>query len=159
MPDTWSAYRDESWKGAMPEKWGMKPRVIHLIKQLGYLPENITESNIIFLRSRRESYLNDKIYKLDKECWPFHEAVISKLKPKLIVCLGKTAGSYIRKKLNSTKQIDEFVENNKRRQRSRAYINKNSIIVVIDTHNSIADWTSVNTDPSKMKKRVIEKKN
>ena len=52
-PDNWSAYRDESWKGAPPGTWGMQPRVLHMMNALGMDPGQIPASNLIFVRSQR----------------------------------------------------------------------------------------------------------
>ena len=152
----WSAYRDESWQGAPPGTWGMQPRVLHLIKNLGYTPEEVPASNIIFLRSRRESSIRNQVLNLANECWPFHQAVIEKLTPEIIVCFGKTSGKYVCKKLGAKKQIDEFIETNNRKWRSTAYISANGTKVIVATHPSIADWAAKNTDPIPMINKVFQ---
>ncbi len=153
-PD-WSAYRDESWKGAPPGTWGMQPRVLHLLSKLDLNPGDVPSSNVIFIRSQRESNISKEAEQLSQDCWPFHQAVINQLKPKVILCFGKTAGNLLRKKLVANKLIDEFIETNKRNWRSQAFINHEGIKVIVATHPSIADWTASDTDPSPMIQRVI----
>lgn len=155
--DDWSAYRDESWKGAIPSTWGMQPRVLYLLKRLGCSAGDVPASNVFFPRSRRESNIKTEAQQLTKECWPFHEAVIDALKPRAILCFGNSAGDIVRKQIGANKQIDEFVETNNRKWRSRAFENSNGIKVVVPTHPSIADWMASDTDPINMILRVIGK--
>lgn len=154
-PDNWSAYRDESWQGAAPGLWGMQPRVLHLIRSLGYSPETTPASNIIFVRSRRESDISKVAQGLADKCWPFHQAVIEELQPKVIVCFGKRAGLYVQKRIGANEKVDEFIENNKRKWRSLAFKAIDGTYVIIATHPSIADWTTKETDPTPMINRLI----
>lgn len=154
-PDDWSAYRDESWKGAIPGSWGMQPRVLHLFHRMGCSAGDVPASNIIFVRSRREADIKSKFNGLIPKFWPFHESVISTLKPKVILCFGGKAGNIVCDKLGAKTQIDEFVESNKRRWKSRAYQNDKGIKVVVATHPSIADWTAPSSDPTAMILRVM----
>lgn len=148
--DDWSEYRDESWEGAEPGTWRMQPRILHLLANLNFNPGETPSSNIIFMQSRREKDINSQLTQLADECWPFHSAVIEKLRPKVILCFGKKAGIYVAKRLSANKLIDEFVEQNNRHWRSQVFIGSKDIKVVVATHPSIADWTSPNTDPSNM---------
>ncbi|MFA7382966.1 MAG: uracil-DNA glycosylase family protein [Desulfurivibrionaceae bacterium] len=154
----WSAYRDELWGKVNPGTWGMQPRVLHLFSNLGLNPGDIPSSNIIFVRSQREINIRKDADQLSEYCWPFHRAVIEELKPKAILCFGKTAGNLVRKKLAADRHIDEFIETNKRNWKSQAFISIEGVKVIVATHPSIADWTSADTDPSPMIKRVINNK-
>lgn len=154
-PDDWSAYRDECWRGSRPGTWGMQPRVLHLIKRLGFSAGEVPASNIIFQRSKRESNIKHEVQRLASVCWPFHQIVLDTLKPKAILCFGNTAGRFIRKQVSAKKQIDEFIETNNRKWRSRAFQNLNGVKVIVLTHPSIADWSAVDTDPSDMVLRAI----
>jgi len=152
----WSAYRDESWKGKAPGKAGMQPRILHLIDMLGLAPGIVPASNLVFARSSRESTFDGDILQMARECWPFHSKVIELLRPRIIVCLGSTAGNYVCGKLGATKQIDQFVEKNKRQWTSRLYSNGLSASVAVLTHPSIANWCSEATDPSGLVVRAIQ---
>lgn len=152
----WSAYRDECWEGTeRPGTWGMQPRVLHLLAHLGLNPGETPSSNIVFVQSRREAVISNRLSQLAEDCWPFHKAVIEKLNPKLILCFGKTAGNFVKKKLDADKCIDEFIEKNNRNWKSQVFLSKQGIKVAIATHPSIADWTAPATDPSEMIKRAI----
>src|SRR4051812_49127983 len=59
-PHKWSAYRDESWQGALPGTKGMQPRVLHLLRRLGRNPGDVPSSNLIFVRTAREIDLKDR---------------------------------------------------------------------------------------------------
>ena len=71
------------------------------------------------------------------------------------MCFGNTGGNLVRTRLGAYRQIDEFVETNRRGWRNRAFENSEGVVVIIATHPSIADWTAPDYDPSEMVKRVM----
>lgn len=154
-PDDWSAYRDESWKGAAPGTYGMAPRVLHLFACLDLRPGEVPCSNLIFVRSSRERDIEDEFESLAQACWPFHEFVVEQLQPRAILCFGGRAGNYVREKLNADELVGEFVEDNNRRWRSRSFIGRNGVKVVVATHPSIADWTRRETDPTPLVRQTL----
>lgn len=151
----WSAYRDDSWEGAVPGTWGMQPRVLHMFDTLGLNPGEVPSSNLIFTQSRREKDIEVKWNALAEECWPFHSGIINKLGVKTIICFGKKAGRFVATKLLANTLVDEFIENNNRRWRSEAYISNDGLKVIIATHPSIVKWNSELADPCQMIKRVL----
>lgn len=146
-PHNWSAYKDDKWGDAEPGTCGMQPRVLHLLRQANLDPRMTPASNVVFVRSRRESTLGG-FNQLADLCWPFHNAVIRRLKPRVILCFGKTAGGYVTKKLGATIERNSFIEKNKRRWRSVAYEGDSCPIIVVATHPSIAKWSNPASDPS-----------
>jgi len=157
MPADWSAYRDESWAGAVPGTFKMQPRVLHLFKQLGLAAGDVPASNLVFMRSSRENTLEGDIDQLANLCWPFHGFVINQLKPRVVLCLGRTPGNFVRGKLNSGSQIDKFVEQNNRGWTSRTYAaGPGQPTVVVVTNPSIANWINPVTDPSPLVQRALD---
>lgn len=156
-PANWSAYRDERWKGYRPGTYGMQPRVLHFLRYIELDPGLTPSSNIVFERSAREQHLKDRFTELADLCWSFHQLVINRLGIRIIICFGKTAGEYVRMRLEAYECVDEFIEDNNRRWCSRSYLGVAGIGVVIATHPSIADWTVEATDPSPMVVRLIER--
>lgn len=144
----WSAYRDDSWREAEPGTCGMQPRVLHLLRRANLDPGLTPASNVVFLRSRRQSTLDGPFDQLADLCWPFHEAVIQRLNPRVVLCFGKTAGGYVTKKLGATSERNDFIEMNNRRWRSVAYEGDSCPQVVVATHPSIANWSNPASDPS-----------
>jgi hypothetical protein len=154
---SWSAYSDESWKGRPAGTFGMQPRVLHLFDRIGRDPRRTPCSNLIFVRSRRIEGLAGNITELTGVCWPFHQEVIARLQPRVVICLGDDAGKLVRRRLNANMVVGEFVENNDRRWASRAYKNPSGLFVLSLTHPSIADWTNPSSDPSGLVKEVLNK--
>jgi len=148
LPADWSAYRDESWEGCRPGTYGMAPRILHLFRRLGLSPGAVPSSNLFFVRSSREAHTKARQAELSDICWPFHQKVISGLQPKAILCLGATAGQYVCQKIGANRLVDTFIEQNNRKWTSRVYENSSGMRVVIATHPSIADWCTVETDPT-----------
>ncbi len=153
--DDWSAYRDESWEGAAPGTYGMAPRILHLFRQLSLQPGCVPASNLFFVRSRREEQIKERQVTLADLCWPFHALVIETLKPRAILCLGSTAGDYVRKKLAATRLVSQFTEQNNRRWKSQIFAGPRGIRVVVATHPSIADWCAQATDPSVLVREAL----
>jgi len=147
-PDDWSAYRDERWEGFEPGTYGMAPRVLHLFARLELNPGSVPCSNLVFVRSQRENDIAQEMAALADLCWPFHQCVIEQHRPQVVLCFGKTTGNYVRRKLNANILISEFVETNRRKCRSQAFVNKEGVNVVIATHPSIANWCKVDADPT-----------
>ena len=88
-PNEWSAYVDESWGGADPGCSVMQRRVQHLLRTVGLSPARVPASNLVFVRSSKESDLGGELRNLAELCWPFHEQVIELLKPPVIVMCVK----------------------------------------------------------------------
>ena len=154
--DDWSAYKDESWKGAAKGTYGMAPRVRHLFAELRVNPGSVPCSNLIFKRSLREADIRKELPTLADLCWPFHAYAIETLETKVVLCFGKTVGKFVRQKLGANTLIAEFVEQNNRHWRSEAFKNTKGMTVVVATHPSRADWTAPNTDPSQLVKQALK---
>jgi uracil-DNA glycosylase len=157
-PDDWSAYCDESWEGRQPGTWGMQPRVRHMLQLLGRDARRIPSSNLIFIRTNREKVIGGNKKQLIELCWPFHNEVIEKLKPRVILCFGQTVGKYVRNRLMAHQSAGEFVENNNRRWTSSAHLTSNGIAVITATHPSVADWTTPESDPTPLVRAMLDKR-
>ena len=157
LPDNWSAYRDESWKGSVPGTLGMAPRVLHLLQRLGLNPGSVPASNLVFVRSAREAHIERAaMAAMADACWPFHQQVISRLQPRVVVCFGQTAGKYVRTRLGASQMIGQFVEHNERKWRSCSYAGADGIKVVVATHPSIANWCAAATDVTPLVQEALQ---
>ncbi|WP_255990713.1 uracil-DNA glycosylase family protein [Chitinolyticbacter albus] len=134
----------------------MQPRVLHLLEGLGLSAGQVPCSNLVFVRSRRESDLKLEMRTLADLCWPFHSFVIQQLRPSTILCFGKTAGQYVRGKIGAKELCGEFVEDNNRKWRSTAYVGNTGLKVVVATHPSIADWRNPATDPTSLVRGMLQ---
>lgn len=154
-PNNWSAYRDESWRGAPAGTCGMQPRVLHLLRRLDLDPGRVPSSNLIFVRSARETDLKGRQRELANACWAFHERVITALSIQVILCFGRTTGSWVRRKIGAGEHVETFVEDNGRRWRSAAFRSASGLGVVIATHPSIVAWNTAAADPTCLVKRLL----
>lgn len=155
--ENWSAYADESWNGRPPGSSKTQPRILHMMRALGLNPRHVPASNVVFVRSTRESDLEREKAALLSACWPVHKAVIEKLGVKAVLCLGGTAGSWVRDALKAHQFVDCFSEENARRWTSQAHRNAEGQHVLTLTHPSIAAWNVANTDPTPLVARVLAK--
>ena len=152
-PEDWSAWRDERWFGRRPGENFRQRRVLYLLNQVGRGPGEVPCSEAIFLRSTDPNKIDmDSLAPL---CWPFHEAVIRTLGVRVIVCLGGRAGSIVRRRVNAQQKVDEFVEDNRRRWRSRTHESADGLAVVTLAHPSQVDWTARSSDPTGLVQRSL----
>lgn len=157
-PSDWSAYQDEGWLGKSPGRHGMQPRVQHLLGKLGRDPRSVPASNVVFVRTSRESGLEGQKQDLLDVCWPVHEATINELGIKTILCFGGTAGSWVRERMGAhAGPVDKFEEQNARRWTSYAHLAPDGRCVITLTHPSIAKWDAQSTDPTPLVERMLHR--
>lgn len=153
----WCEYTSESWEGAEPGEHGLAPRIKALFQKLELDLRNVPASNVVFVRSNNEATLNHKDELLARS-WPVHEAVIRTLGVTTILCLGGTAGRWVRSMLGADLSYDHFDETYPERHwRSEAHLSTDGLAVVTLTHPSRANWSDQNADPSPLVKRVLSR--
>ena len=151
----WSAYADQQWAGKAAGTHGMQPRVLKMLKQLGFDPRRVPASNVVFVRSRNELALEAEKEALLAACWPVHAAVISALAIRIVVCFGGTSGRWTRERMNAHEPVDQFGECNRRGWKSSAHRAPDGRIVATLTHPSRADWTNPVADPTPLVARLL----
>lgn len=157
LPDDWSAYRDESWQGRVAGSFGMAPRVLHLLQRLGLNPGTVPASNLVFVRSAREAHIErSAMAAMADACWPFHEQVITRLRPRVVLCFGHTAGKYVQQRLGAYRIAGKFMELNNRRWQSHSYASPSGVKVVIATHPSVANWCTSATDVTPLVQEALQ---
>lgn len=153
--ESWSAYADERWRKRPAGTSGMQPRVLHLLRRLSLNPHSVPASNVVFVRSAREADLHREKSQLLPLCWKVHAEVIERLDVRVVICFGRTAGSWVCEQLHAHDEVDTFEEQNERRWRSHAHAARDGRRVVTLTHPSIADWTCSNSDPTPLVQRAL----
>jgi hypothetical protein len=154
-PPLWSAYVDESWEGKAAGTHGMQPRMLHLFRRLGLDPRRVPASNVVFVRSSTEATLIDQKTELLRLCWPVHEAVIDRLEVRSVICLGGTAGSWVRSMLGANFQTASWRETNSRGWQSAAHTNGRGLHVLTLTHPGRADWRNPAADPTELVRKFL----
>ena len=155
--EPYSSYVDEVWEGSIAGAHGMQPRIQHLAKHLGINLRLTPSSNIVFVRSATEAKLKSEKQKLLDACWPVHQAVIDELSIRGIICLGKTAGWWVRERLSAHEELDSFQETNKRGWWSTAHRSPEGRVVCTLTHPGRVDWSNPDADPGPMIVRALAK--
>ncbi|MBD3728666.1 MAG: hypothetical protein IE933_03075 [Sphingomonadales bacterium] len=150
----WSEYTS-SWECAPPGTWGLQPQILHMLGRLGLDPHRVPTSNVVFVQTRSENDLAQEKSDLLAACWPIHAAVIESLNIRTILCFGKTAGLWVRERLEASEQIDTFVEHNKRRWMSTTHRNADGLSVVTATHPSRVNWRNESADPTPLVGRAL----
>lgn len=101
VDEEWSAVKTDYEKGEAP----LQKRIKFLLSELGHEPKSVCASNLIFVRSRDAQSLS--FNKLAEICWPVHEAILSIVKPKLILAFGNSGISpyrFLHNKLRGDKE-------------------------------------------------------
>ena len=155
----WSEYRDEAW--GKHTEFGSAPfqkRVKYLCCKIGMDVGAVPASNVIFKRSRNLRALRQsEVKRMVKECWPFHQKVIDTLGVRIVVCLGKEAGRYVREKLKADRKLEKYVEDNNRHWHNCTHESPDGVQVVTLTHPSRANWTNSKTDPTCLVARAMRR--
>lgn len=150
-PERFSLYY-EAWEEGRDPK--MQQGIRHVFDRIELDPCLTPSSNCVFVRSKGASHLRDR-RRLENACWPFHEAVISALGVRLILCLGRNALSAVCRRQGTARQIDQHVEGNLRGWTSRAFECDRRMVVVGLTHPSVVAWRSPASDPSELVRRML----
>jgi hypothetical protein len=89
-----NAYMDEAWENERSSyELGEAPlqrRVKWLLSNLGVNPRDVLSTNLIFVQSRDATGVS---FDLAKQCWPVHEALLSIVKPRIILAFGNSGFS------------------------------------------------------------------
>lgn len=151
----WCEYVSESWEGAKPGEYGIQRPIRALFSRVGVDAADVPASNVVFVRSNNEDKLDRKVELLER-CWPVHEAVIRNLGVTTILCLGKTAGGWVRSMLGANHLHDHFLETYPRRHyRSEAHLSPDGIAVLTLAHPCRSNWCNEQADPSPLVQRVL----
>lgn len=157
-PELYSAYIDDLWKGTEKGASGMQPRLQHLAEQMDIELGTTPSANVIFARTKDEIALGPEQSDLLSKCWPVHQAVIDALSIRMVICLGSTAGNWVRQQLSAHDEVDNYIETYPiRRWASAVHIAADGKMVATLAHPSRANWSSPDADPSTMVKRALSK--
>ena len=90
---TWNSYVDASWSGPGGIKYavGQAPlqlRVKWLLENLGFAPQDVLASNLIFPRSRDAA--GSRFLEFSKICWPVHADILNIVRPQMIIAYGNS---------------------------------------------------------------------
>lgn len=152
-----SLYESEQWaiydRGQHPYQKG----ACFLCERLGLEPAKVPSSNVIFERSISVMKLaKNYVLETAKACWKFHQAVISKVSPKAIICFGNDAAKLVRQFLSANFFEGAYVENNNRMWRSRLWRNNDNLLVYGLSHPSRANWLNPDSDPTPWVARTMK---
>jgi uracil-DNA glycosylase len=129
--------------------------MLHMFDRLGLDPRHIPASNVVFVRSNGEAALAHEKAELLRRCWPVHQAVIELLGASTILCLGGTAGKWVRDYVGATELAGRFSETNARGWTSEAHLNQSNICVLTVTHPGRADWRKPDADPTHLVREML----
>lgn len=89
-----NAYLDEAWendgRSYEPGEAPLQKRVVWLFRNIGFDPREVLSSNLIFMQSKDASGVS---IEHAHKCWPVHEALLSIVRPRLILTFGNSGFS------------------------------------------------------------------
>lgn len=148
-PQGWCAFLDDQWGNRPPSKHFLQRNLLQLYTRLGVSPRKSPSSQLVFLATKDSVELKrrDDFQYLLEDCWHFHAAIIKKLQAHTIVCVGKDAADFARRKLNANILVAERrVDVGKRPRTSQSHKNAQGLTVIRLPHPAAAgfgpDWTS-----------------
>lgn len=72
-----------------------------------------------------------------------------------VLCLGGTAGQWLRSLLGATEGAGRFVESNSRGWTSEAHVSAAGMCVITLTHPGRADWRNPAADPTPLVREML----
>lgn len=126
-----------------------------MFEQLGLDLRMVPASNVVFVRTATESALAAEKATLLSQCWPVHDAVIRELGVRTVLCLGTTAGRWVREAVGAHALINRYKEQNARGWTSEAHVAADGRAVITVTHPGRADWRNPAADSTSMVKAVL----
>lgn len=147
-PEDWCAFLDDQWDNRPPGKHFLQRNLLRLYARLGISPRKAPSSQLVFLTTKTPSDLKKRpdFQYLLEDCWQFHAAVIQTLQPRAIVCVGKDAAYFARRKLYAGALVDEHrADVGKRPRTSQSHKNAQGLTVISLPHPAAPgfgpDWT------------------
>lgn len=153
----WSEFLDESWGGAPPGTARMQKNMLHLLAGLGLDPREVPASNVVFVRAHSEADLTADRAFLAQACWPVHRAVMARLEVDTVLCLGGTAGAWVRERLCAERHVREFRETNARGWTSTTHAAASGVHVITVTSPNRAVWTNPAADPTDLVRASLDR--
>lgn len=152
-PQDWCAFLDDQWGNRPPGKHFLQRNLLRLYARLGVSPRKTPSSQLVFLATKTPADLKKRpdFQDLLEDCWRFHAAVIQTLQPRAIVCVGKDAADFARRKLNANALAAEHCADvGKRPRTSQSHKNAQGLTVISLPHPAAPgfgpDWTYEETD-------------
>lgn len=152
-PKDWCAILDDQWGNRPPGKHFLQRNMLRLYARLGVSPRKTPSSQLVFLATKTPADLKKRpdFQYLLEDCWQFHAAVIQTLQPCAIVCVGKDAADFARRKLNANALAAEHCADvGKRPRTSQSHKNAQGLTVICLPHPAAPgfgpDWTYEETD-------------
>ena len=147
-PENWCAFLDDQWGNRPPGKHFLQRNLLQLYARLGVSPRKAPSSQLVFLATKTPADLKKRsdFQDLLEDCWQFHAAVIQTLQPRAIVCVGKDAAYFARRKLNAGALVGEHCADvGKRPRTSQSHKNAQGLTVISLPHPAAPgfgpDWT------------------
>ena len=159
QPDRYSVYYDDNaWEKGRNPNFQRRIRLL-LDRFEGISPDITPSSNCIFIRSKNFDALPAwQRQRLANGCWHFHEAVISALGVRLILCLGKEASDVVRGKLRATREIGRHGVDDLPKPTGFAYESNHGMVVVRLPHpSSRIAWKNPRVVPSGLVQKMLER--
>ena len=147
-PENWCAFRDDQWDNRPPGKHFLQRNILQLYTRLGVSPRKTPSSQLVFLATNASPNLKNRrdFQDLREDCWRFHAAVIQKLQVRAVVCVGKDAANFARRKLNASALVAErCADVGKKPRTSQSHKNAQGLTVISLPHPAAPgfgpDWT------------------
>lgn len=99
----WNSYQ-VSWAGRKPGTHRLQRGVHWVAKELGVKLEDVCASNLVFVRSRDEK--GSGFPGSAHACWPVHLAILSIVKPKLVIAFGNSPYRFLRNEFGASAELD-----------------------------------------------------
>ena len=108
-PEKFNEYCDGVWApGGIKRPRGAAPlqkRLQYLLASLAQNTRNICATNLVLVRSQNIQSLSQSFQELANKCWPFHQKLLQRVDPEVVLLMGNDSFEFIYNKLSNSSVI------------------------------------------------------
>lgn len=152
----WCSALDDQWGPEAPGKAPAQKNILMGFADTRFELREIPSSTLIFPRLSGDVEADPDFNAYADACWPFHQAVIESLGVRLVLCLGKTVGGAVRRRLNAHELVSQYTETIPiRGWTSTIHSNPQGVMVASLSSPWRTDWSNPALNPLPMCERAL----
>lgn len=153
----WSSMIDDQWGPEGPGKHPAQKNILMGFADTRFELRETPSSTLIFPRIGGDVEADPNYAAYADDCWPFHQAVIDSLRVRLVLCLGKTVGGAVRRRLGAHDLVSEFTETIPvRGWTSTIHSSPSGVMVASLSSPWRTDWSNPSLNPLPLCERALD---
>ena len=153
----WCSALDDTWGPEAPGKHPAQKNILMGFADTRFELRETPSSTLIFPRLSGDVEADPDFNAYADASWPMHQAVIDGLGVRMVLCLGKTVGGAVRRRLNAHDLVSEFTETIPvRGWTSTIHANAQGVMVASLSSPWRTDWSNPSLNPLPMCESALD---